>query len=1048
MMLKLYSVLLFACFLSCFAIPLIQGDSLAKHGLPLRGTRFEPEEKYLLPQNSTTAAAVTTHKLCIAASYGELLRELMRMISSDLTRISSEVCATSNLSWKAFVEEQKILTTFLTNEISKCCQRIYMQVIAWMKIFIGCILTLIIFMWSFLIWGIICLSIFLLRQYTLQILSLGCLYICSMLLVRTVSKIFGGWPVTAISALGTMISNLFKVLLFRKSSPAYEIPTPGYKSIEIPQKPPRDCVLLVQHNDALNSPAGYASCVRLLNGSNALLTAKHVSNQEGDLLIASTRTNNRIKFSLFNTILTTKNSDVGLYQGPPGWESILGCKAADITPVDGLTCCEASIFRYDGHWLRANASLVGTEGTFVSVLSNTEAGYSGTPYFNGKSILGVHVGGNTAQTNNLMAPIPSIPGLTKHKYVFESPQLKGRLFTEEEVKELEYEIEEAYQKAIDLVHFKSRTGKNWADYEDDVLFEAPKFQGNRRTRFRPRKQNGLAHPYTLARRYLAQRYSRQGGGSVGRQDQRLSNRADGCSENFGISFETTNEQQSKAQAQAQNFRAYFDSLYRWEVRGARSQVPGFEACGSLPKYYFTKQKDESEWGRLLAEGNPALAEKVSGFGWPQFGPEAELKSLRLQAQRWLQRAESAKIPSAEDRERVIQKTTEAYKTCQTQCPKTSQSNLLVWENFLEDFKQAVFSLELDAGVGVPFVGYDRRTHRGWIEDPELLPVLARMTFDRLHKMSTVKFEHLTAEQLVQQGLCDPIRLFVKGEPHKQSKLDEGRYRLIMSVSLLDQLVARVLFQNQNKREIALWRAIPSKPGFGLSTDAQSREFVQNLARQCGVDTTMLLQDWQLYTVPTDCSGFDWSVAEWMLHDDMEVRNRLTRNNTELTKRLRACWLKCISNSVLCLSDGTLLAQRVAGVQKSGSYNTSSSNSRIRVMAAYHCGATWAMAMGDDALESVDTNLDVYKNLGFKVEVSKQLEFCSHVFEKEDLARPVNQNKMIYKLLYGYNPVNGSSEVIQRYLDACMSVLNELRHDPETVELLHKWLVTPVQLQNV
>ncbi|DAZ87612.1 TPA_asm: P1 protein [Paspalum notatum polerovirus] len=478
MMLKLYSVLLFACFLSCFAIPLIQGDSLAKHGLPLRGTRFEPEEKYLLPQNSTTAAAVTTHKLCIAASYGELLRELMRMISSDLTRISSEVCATSNLSWKAFVEEQKILTTFLTNEISKCCQRIYMQVIAWMKIFIGCILTLIIFMWSFLIWGIICLSIFLLRQYTLQILSLGCLYICSMLLVRTVSKIFGGWPVTAISALGTMISNLFKVLLFRKSSPAYEIPTPGYKSIEIPQKPPRDCVLLVQHNDALNSPAGYASCVRLLNGSNALLTAKHVSNQEGDLLIASTRTNNRIKFSLFNTILTTKNSDVGLYQGPPGWESILGCKAADITPVDGLTCCEASIFRYDGHWLRANASLVGTEGTFVSVLSNTEAGYSGTPYFNGKSILGVHVGGNTAQTNNLMAPIPSIPGLTKHKYVFESPQLKGRLFTEEEVKELEYEIEEAYQKAIDLVHFKSRTGKNWADYEDDVLFEAPKFQGN------------------------------------------------------------------------------------------------------------------------------------------------------------------------------------------------------------------------------------------------------------------------------------------------------------------------------------------------------------------------------------------------------------------------------------------------------------------------------------------------------------------------------------------------------------------------------------------
>jgi hypothetical protein len=308
-------------------------------------------------------------------------------------------------------------------------------------------------------------------------------------------------------------------------------------------------------------------------------------------------------------------------------------------------------------------------------------------------------------------------------------------------------------------------------------------------------------------------------------------------------------------------------------------------------------------------------------------------------------------------------------------------------------------------------------------------------------MSEASFETMTPEELVQKGLCDPIRLFVKGEPHKQSKLDEGRYRLIMSVSLVDQLVARVLFQNQNKREIALWRSVPSKPGFGLSTDQQVEDFLLCLKEVCGApDVSTLCANYEDFLIPTDCSGFDWSVADWMLEDDMEVRNRLTIDNTELTKRLRAAWLKCICNSVLCLSDGTLLAQERPGIQKSGSYNTSSSNSRVRVMAAYHCGATWAMAMGDDALESPNSNLEEYKGLGFKVEVSRELEFCSHIFRTPTLAIPINANKMLYKLIHGYDVECGNLEVISNYLTAVFSVLHELRSDPELVAKLRLWLV--------
>lgn len=444
-----------------------------------------------------------------------------------------------------------------------------------------------------------------------------------------------------------------------------------------------------------------------------------------------------------------------------------------------------------------------------------------------------------------------------------------------------------------------------------------------------------------------------------------------------------------------------------------------------------------------------MGEKVRGFGWPEFGKEAELKSLRLQTARWLKRAESSKIPSSEDRERVISKTVEAYKNVKSNCPAVTRLNELSWEQFQKSFQPAVHSLELDAGIGVPYIAYGLPTHRGWVENHErqLLPILAQLTYDRLKKMSQVNFEDMSAEELVQKGLCDPIRVFVKGEPHKQSKLDEGRYRLIMSVSLVDQLVARVLFQEQNKLEITLWRSIPSKPGMGLSTDAQVTEFMSSLSQHVQVPVEDLVYDWEKHVLPTDCSGFDWSVSDWLLQDEMEVRNRLTQNNNDLTKRLRSCWLKCLSNSVLALSDGSLFAQRVPGVQKSGSYNTSSTNSRIRVMCAFHAGASWCVAMGDDALESVDTNLEVYKDLGLKVEVSGQLEFCSHIFEKPDLAIPVNVGKMLYKLIYGYNPECGSIQVLRNYIDACTSVLNELRHDPGMVQLLYSWLLNPVLPQN-
>nr|AHA91815.1 ORF2 [Cassava Polero-like virus] len=455
----------------------------------------------------------------------------------------------------------------------------------------------------------------------------------------------------------------------------------------------------------------------------------------------------------------------------------------------------------------------------------------------------------------------------------------------------------------------------------------------------------------------------------------------------------------------------------------------------------------SLWGQKLTREHPELGEKTKGFGWPEFGREAEIHSLKLQAERWVERSAQASKPSAEKREAVICKLVDAYKIAQTNLPNCCQGEELVRDEFMSDIVRAIDSLELDAGIGVPYSIYGLQKHRGWVEDPTLLKILVQLVWLRLKKLSQVSADELSPEERVRQNLCDPIRVFIKNEPHKQSKLDEGRYRLIMSVSLVDQLVARVLFQNQNKLEIKLWRSLPSKPGMGLSTDDQVLAFTESLAQLAGVSPDFLLSNWRSVLIPTDCSGFDWSVADWMLEDEMEIRNRLTKDCNSLVRKLRANWLSCIQRPVLSLTDGTLLSQQIPGVQKSGSYNTSSSNSRIRVMCALHAGASWCVAMGDDALESVDSDLSEYKNLGLKVEASDKLEFCSHVFSESGLAYPLNIGKTLYKLVYSYEPECGNLEVVTNYLQACISVLQCLRHYPELTAKLYNWLVTPMLPEN-
>jgi len=248
----------------------------------------------------------------------------------------------------------------------------------------------------------------------------------------------------------------------------------------------------------------------------------------------------------------------------------------------------------------------------------------------------------------------------------------------------------------------------------------------------------------------------------------------------------------------------------------------------------------------------------------------------------------------------------------------------------------------------------------------------------------------TAVERVRGGFCDPVRIFVKNEPHNKQKIQEKRFRLISSISLVDQLVERYLFGIQNFIELRSWRSIPSAPGLGFAD-----EDAQFLWDAHWAD----LQEGRL--VEADVSGWDWTVQGWELEAEAEMRIRLCDASGAFAQAMRAR-IQCLSLSVFMLSDGVFYAQTQPGIMKSGSYLTSSGNSRIRVLVAALIGAA-ARAMGDDTLETfVENAKEKYAALGHKVKdyrvCDEEFEFCSQTF-RDGKAFPAKPGKLVFRILH-------------------------------------------------
>lgn len=278
--------------------------------------------------------------------------------------------------------------------------------------------------------------------------------------------------------------------------------------------------------------------------------------------------------------------------------------------------------------------------------------------------------------------------------------------------------------------------------------------------------------------------------------------------------------------------------------------------------------------------------------------------------------------------------------------------------------------------------------------------LAEVATERILLMKEVSFEQmegLSAMELVLLGLVDPIRVFVKSEPHSREKIEQGRYRLINSVSLIDQMVERFLSSRQNKTEISQYHKIPSMPGMGN----HETDYDEALA---GAKLTKELLEEIENRAGTDARAYDWTNTHKTLMVDARFRAKL--QNLPPWENLYTKRQLCLSTAVMVFDDGRLMVQVKRGVQKSGSFNTSAGNCRSRTVsriiafpdAPLIINGSWQVrVMGDDCVENVSGSSDelvtkyAEQNLRIKEVTSFEtdlfVEFCGLEFYGDGIFNP-------------------------------------------------------------
>lgn len=241
---------------------------------------------------------------------------------------------------------------------------------------------------------------------------------------------------------------------------------------------------------------------------------------------------------------------------------------------------------------------------------------------------------------------------------------------------------------------------------------------------------------------------------------------------------------------------------------------------------------------------------------------------------------------------------------------------------------------------------------------------------------------LRFDQLL-EGLAqaDNLKVFVKQEAHKASKLEKGTLRLISAVSLIDTFVDRILWG---------WLA---------------RQVLSNAARTpCMVGWSPVRGGWipfsDLYrgkpVLCLDKSMWDWTMPAWCVEAFHQFVENLAIGVPDWLLRLMKLRLRLLfTDAIFQFEDGTVVEQQGTGIMKSGCFLTIIMNSVCQSFLHYIAnmrlgrppGENEPRVMGDDtvqdALEDVHSYVRHIEALGpvvKGVKIRHFVEFAGFAFD--------------------------------------------------------------------
>lgn len=341
-------------------------------------------------------------------------------------------------------------------------------------------------------------------------------------------------------------------------------------------------------------------------------------------------------------------------------------------------------------------------------------------------------------------------------------------------------------------------------------------------------------------------------------------------------------------------------------------------------------------------------------------------------------------------------------------------NISEVEYFEKQFEIALQEIDPTSTPGccaLSAYGSDNRTALGIVTDP----VTGRKRFDpdRVELLRRLVKDKWDGQR------ADPLKVFVKQEPHKHAKLAEGRYRLITAVSLADTMVDRILFG-------PMWRKAMSRV----------------LATPCAVGWSPIGGGWRLMnsifregTLSIDKSAWDWTVQRWMVEIWYDLILSLHPGHPAWwEKQVLVRFSALFARARYRFSDGVELVQPTCGIMKSGCYLTLCLNSvaqvALHLLVTYRLGKPMdenvPLAFGDDTVMNPFEWQEEYLEELNKFCVVKQAEMApfvqfvgfvvtekgfvpeywqKHLFQLAHLSPEVACDTLKqYQMLYAYDPV--------------------------------------------